>query len=147
MFIFTDYVQSIDVKAKFGYLMICTILLNFGVNILIQVICGLSLLPRVCARIRLRVESWTQTPKAPKVPDPHSVKKPNKSLKKPKKKRAKTALVKAPKEIEVPGYEFDTIGDTFENTQDNHGTKYQNEVPGTPQAFSQQRGDLQASQL
>lgn len=58
LFIFTDFVSSIEVKAKMGYLMIFTILMNFGVNILIQLIHGLSLLPRACRGFKNRVQSW-----------------------------------------------------------------------------------------
>ena len=35
LFIFTDYVSSLEIKNITGYLMIATILLNFGTNILI----------------------------------------------------------------------------------------------------------------
>ena len=35
LFVFTDYVDSLAIKNQFGFLMIGTILLNFGVNILL----------------------------------------------------------------------------------------------------------------
>ena len=39
-------------KNLFGLGMICTILINFGVNILIQVISALSLLPKVYLKLK-----------------------------------------------------------------------------------------------
>ena len=35
LFVFTDFVDSLDMKNDFGFCMIGTILFNFGVNILI----------------------------------------------------------------------------------------------------------------
>jgi hypothetical protein len=52
LFIFTDYVTSLEVKKITGYLMIATILLNFGTNIIIQVGSALCTLPRACRRIK-----------------------------------------------------------------------------------------------
>ena len=52
LFVFTDFVDSIDMKIFFGYCMIGTILMNFGVNILIQLITGLKLLSKVFKRFR-----------------------------------------------------------------------------------------------
>ena len=48
LFVFTDFVDSLQMKNLFGFGMIATILLNFGVNILIQIISALSILPKVC---------------------------------------------------------------------------------------------------
>jgi len=38
LFIFTDFVMSIDIKVVAGMAIICVIGLNFGVNIIVQVI-------------------------------------------------------------------------------------------------------------
>ena len=46
LFVFTDFVSDALIKKYTGYLMIGTILINFGTNILIQIISAVTTLPR-----------------------------------------------------------------------------------------------------
>jgi hypothetical protein len=52
LFIFTDFVDSLDYKKYAGYAIICIIALNFGGNILLQVVQMCSNIPRAFRRLR-----------------------------------------------------------------------------------------------
>jgi hypothetical protein len=52
LFIFTDFVDSLDYKKYAGYAIICIIALNFGGNILLQVVQMCSNIPKAFKRLK-----------------------------------------------------------------------------------------------